>query len=47
MQHTKELSATISKALWAEPMLLVPMHRLMTLDILVLTLKVGYLTVVL
>lgn len=47
MQHTKELDATIFKALWAEPVLVVPMQRPMTLDILVLTLKVGCLTVVL
>lgn len=47
MQHTKELYATVSKALWAELMLVASTQRLLTLDVLVRTLKVGRLTVVL
>lgn len=45
MQHTKELNTTVSKALRAEPGLVGTTQRPMTLDILVLTLRAGCLTV--
>lgn len=47
MQPTKELDATVSKARWAEPVLVASMQRPLTLDVLAQTLKVGCLTVVL